>query len=74
MVNAAERFSHLANRLLLFSQIARNRNGLWHSTKVRKRVRLKSGKQTDPSAAIIDSQSVKTDEQAEVKCYDAGKD
>lgn len=40
---------------------------------LRKKVRLSSGKATDPSAAIIDSQSVKTDEQAASKGYDAGK-
>lgn len=40
---------------------------------LRKLVRVQSGKESDPSAAIIDSQSVKTDEQAEVKGYDAGK-
>ena len=32
-----------------------------------------SGNKADPSAAIIDSQSVKTDEQASSKGYDAGK-
>lgn len=40
---------------------------------LRKLVRKKSGKHTEPSAAIIDSQSVKTDEQAEACGYDAGK-
>jgi putative transposase len=40
---------------------------------LRKRVRRTSGKQENPSAAIIDSQSVKTDEQAISKGYDAGK-
>jgi putative transposase len=38
-----------------------------------KKVRIQSGKQENPSAAIIDSQSVKTDEQAEACGYDAGK-
>ncbi len=41
--------------------------------KLRQKIRLLSGKQQNPSAAIIDSQSVKTDEQAEAKGYDAGK-
>jgi len=40
---------------------------------LRKRVRQTSGKQENPSAAIIDSQSVKTDEQAAARGYDAGK-
>lgn len=40
---------------------------------LRKLVRRKSAKQRDPSAAIIDSQSVKTDEQAEGQGFDAGK-
>jgi putative transposase len=39
----------------------------------REKIRLRAGKQASPSAAIIDSQSVKTDEQAEAKGYDAGK-
>jgi len=40
---------------------------------LRQRLRRKLGKQAHPSAAIIDSQSVKTDEQATSKGYDAGK-
>ena len=40
---------------------------------LRQRVRHSVGKQTNPSAAIIDSQSVKTDEQAASRGYDAGK-
>lgn len=41
--------------------------------KLRQTVRLASGKKANPSAAIIDSQSVKTDEHAESRGYDAGK-
>ncbi|MCA1625669.1 MAG: IS5 family transposase [Acidobacteria bacterium] len=41
--------------------------------KLRRKIRLKTGREPDPSAAIIDSQSVKTDEQAKTKGYDAGK-
>jgi len=40
---------------------------------LRQKLRRSVGKQSSPSAAIIDSQSVKTDEQAESKGYDAGK-
>ncbi|CAA9387314.1 MAG: Transposase [uncultured Pyrinomonadaceae bacterium] len=41
--------------------------------KLRRKLRLSVGRQAHPSAAIIDSQSVKTDEQAISKGYDAGK-
>jgi putative transposase len=41
--------------------------------KLRQKIRLLADKQANPSAAIIDSQSVKTDEQAELTGYDAGK-
>jgi putative transposase len=41
--------------------------------KLRQKIRLLAGKTSNPSAAIIDSQSVKTDEQAKAKGYDAGK-
>lgn len=41
--------------------------------RLREKLRRKLGKKAAPSAAIIDSQSVKTNEQAETKGYDAGK-
>ncbi len=41
--------------------------------RLRQQVRRSVGKQIDASAAIIDSQSVKTDEQANGRGYDAGK-
>lgn len=37
------------------------------------KLRAAVGRQPDPSAAIIDAQSVKTDEQAAAHSYDAGK-
>ncbi len=43
------------------------------NNRLRQKVRRSVGKQASPSAAIIDSQSVKTDEQADNRGYDAGK-
>lgn len=41
--------------------------------RLREKLRERLGKKANPSAAIVDSQSVKTDEQADSKGYDAGK-
>jgi len=52
------------------------RQSQWFITindKLRRRLRATVGRDENPSAAIIDSQSIKTDEQAESKGYDAGK-
>ena len=43
------------------------------NNRLRQELRTAVGKQSDASAAIIDSQSVKTDEQAATRGYDAGK-
>lgn len=41
--------------------------------RLRKLTRIKAGKESDETVAIIDSQSVKTTEEAQTKGYDAGK-
>ncbi|HYX35156.1 MAG TPA: IS5 family transposase [Oligoflexus sp.] len=50
-------------------------NGVWEkiNNEMRKMVRAGSKKNEEPSAAIIDSQSVKASEAGEVSGYDAGK-
>jgi putative transposase len=60
----------------VYYYFSRWRNTEWFivlNDKLRKKLRRVLGRDENPSAAIIDSQSVKTDEQAKSKGYDAGK-
>lgn len=49
--------------------------GIWEhiNTVLRIKLRILSGRKPDPSAAILDSQSIKTTETPGVRGYDAGK-
>jgi putative transposase len=51
------------------------RAGLWEqwNTLLRRQVRARAGREPEPSAAILDSQSVKTSARGGVRGYDAGK-
>lgn len=51
------------------------RTGVWQQIhdELRARLRVRSGKQRQPTAGIVDSQSVKVADQAGVRGYDAGK-
>lgn len=51
------------------------RNGVWDQVldRLRELARVVAGKQPEPSAAVMDSQSVKTTGHSEARGYDAGK-
>jgi putative transposase len=51
------------------------RNGVWDQVldRLRELARVIAGKQSEPSAAVMDSQSVKTTGHSEARGYDAGK-
>ena len=51
------------------------KDGTWKKLNdtLRVKVRKKAGREAEPTASILDSQSVKTTEEAQTKGYDAGK-
>jgi putative transposase len=61
---------------LVYHYFARwKKDGTWKklNDELRRKVRKKEGREEEPTAGILDSQSVKTMQEAETKGYDAGK-
>ena len=60
----------------VYSQVRRwKRDGVWEAVhdRLRDEVRLAEGRPTQPSAAALDSQSVKSADHPGIRGYDAGK-
>lgn len=73
MASVASRLSSIPDRLLLFRQMAGRRGVGTHQSCVKRPSETARRKKKAPSAAVIDSQSVKVAEQPGERGYDAGK-